>query len=132
MKILEKIRNFSELVVFEHTIFSMPFIFLAMVVASNGWFGWKLLALGAFAAISARNFAMGVNRLLDRDIDALNPRTQNRPSVDGRVTKVQMSIFIALNGIAFIYIAYLINSLAFKLSIQFNSSWPDTSAFKTI
>ena len=92
MSIKSKLKNFSELVMFEHTIFSLPFIFLAMVVSSKGWFGFKLLLLGAFAAVTARNFAMGVNRYLDRDIDALNPRTQNRPSVDGRVSSKEMLI----------------------------------------
>ncbi len=57
---------------FKHSIFSLPFIFIAMVVASNGWFGWRLLFLGLIEAVSARNFAMGVNRYLDRDIDKLN------------------------------------------------------------
>ncbi len=117
MSIKQKLKDFSELVVFEHTIFSFPFIFLAMVVAAKGWFGFKLLILGALAAISARNFAMGVNRYLDRDIDALNPRTKNRPSVDGRVSTSQMLIFIAINAAIFIIVAYFINDLAFKLSL---------------
>jgi 4-hydroxybenzoate polyprenyltransferase len=114
--------NFSELVMFKHSIFSLPFIFIAMLVASSlenktGWFGWRLLFLGAFAAITARNFAMGVNRYLDRDVDILNPRTKNRPSVDGRVSKMQMLIFIFVNALLFILIAYFINPLAFKLAI---------------
>ncbi len=113
----ERLKDFSELVMFQHTIFSLPFIFLAMVVSAKGWFGWKLLFLGALAAISARNFAMGVNRYLDRDIDALNPRTKNRPSVDGRVSSKEMLAFILINGLLFITVAYLINPLAFKLSI---------------
>jgi len=117
MSIKQKLKDFSELVVFEHTIFSFPFIFVAMVVAAKGWFGWKLLFLGALAAISARNFAMGVNRYLDRDVDALNPRTKNRPSVDGRVSTNAMLLFIAINATAFIVVAYFINSLAFKLSV---------------
>ncbi len=117
MNIKQKLKDFSELVVFEHTIFSFPFIFLAMVVAAKGWFGFKLLILGALAAISARNFAMGVNRYLDRDIDALNPRTKNRPSVDGRVSTTQMLIFITINAMLFIAVAYFINSLAFKLAV---------------
>jgi len=117
MSIKQKLKNFKELVMFEHTIFSMPFIFLAMVVAADGWFGFKLLLLGALAATAARNFAMGVNRYLDRDIDALNPRTKSRPSVDGRVSTNEMLIFIALNAIGFILVAFFINSLALKLSI---------------
>ncbi len=117
MSLKQKLKDFSELVVFEHTIFSFPFIFLAMVVAAKGWFGFKLLILGALAAISARNFAMGVNRYLDRDIDALNPRTKNRPSVDGRVSTTQMLVFIVINAAVFIIVAYFINDLAFKLSL---------------
>jgi len=101
---------------FQHSIFSLPFIFIAMLVAADGWFGWKLLFLGLLAAVSARNFAMGVNRYLDRDIDAINPRTKNRPSVDGRVSNRTMLIFIALNALIFVLVAYFINSLAVKLS----------------
>jgi len=112
-----KLANFSELVMFQHSIFSLPFIFIAMVVAKDGWFGWSLFFLGLVAAVSARNFAMGVNRYLDRDIDARNPRTKNRPSVDGRVSNSGMIIFILLNALIFIAIAFLINDLAFKLSI---------------
>jgi len=109
--------DFSELVMFQHSVFSLPFIFIAMVVAANGWFGWRLLFLGLVAAVSARNFAMGVNRYLDRDIDALNPRTAGRPSVDGRVSGMQMVGFIVINALVFIVTAYLINALAFGLSI---------------
>jgi 4-hydroxybenzoate polyprenyltransferase len=112
-----KLANLSELVMFQHSIFSLPFIFIAMLVASHGWFGWKLFFLGILAAISARNFAMGVNRYLDRDIDKLNPRTRNRPSVDGRVSSATILAFIIINAIIFISVAYFINDLALKLSI---------------
>jgi 4-hydroxybenzoate polyprenyltransferase len=115
--IVEKLSHFSELVMFQHSIFSLPFIFIAMVVAAEGWFGWELFLLGILAAVSARNFAMGVNRYLDRDIDALNPRTMNRPSVDGRVSSSSMIAFIILNALIFIGVAYFINSLALKLSL---------------
>ena len=114
---LKKLNDFSELVMFKHSVFSLPFIFIAMLVAANGWFGWKLLFLGTLAALSARNFAMGVNRYLDRDIDILNPRTKNRPSVDGRVNNVQMLGFIIVNALLFTGVAYFINTLALKLSI---------------
>ena len=116
-KIGEKIAHFSELVMFKHSIFSLPFIFIAMVVASDGWFGWRLFVLGVLASISARNFAMGVNRYLDRDIDKINPRTKNRPSVDGRVSNLNMVVFIIINATLFVGVAYIINDLAFKLSI---------------
>ncbi len=49
------VQKLSELVMFKHSIFSLPFIFIAMVVASDGWFGWRLLFLGLREAVSARN-----------------------------------------------------------------------------
>ncbi len=120
--IKEKLAHFSELVMFKHSVFSLPFIFIAMLVASfndsgSGWFGWKLFFLGILAAVSARNFAMGVNRYLDRDVDILNPRTKGRPSVDGRVSNAQMIGFIFINAFLFIVVAYFVNTLAFQLSL---------------
>ena len=121
-KIKKLLNDFNELVMFKHSIFSLPFIFIAMIVASvqiNGspWFGFKLLILGILAAITARNFAMGFNRYMDRDIDALNPRTENRPNVDGRVSPKAMLIFNIANALGFIAVAYFVNDLAFYLSI---------------
>ena len=102
---------------FEHSIFSLPFIFIAMVVAADGWFGFELLFLALFAALSARNFAMGINRYADRDIDAKNPRTKSRPNVDGRVSGSGILLFVAFNAFVFVAVAYMINSLAFVLSL---------------
>lgn len=116
-KIVKLINDFNELVMFKHSIFSLPFIFIAMVVAAQGWFGFELLLLGTLAALTARNFAMGFNRYLDRDIDALNPRTANRPSVDGRINPKQMLIFTIANALGFIAVAYFVNDLALYLSI---------------
>ena len=116
-KLIQKLNDFNELVMFKHSIFSLPFIFIAMVVAANGWFGFKLLILGISAALTARNFAMGFNRFMDRDIDALNPRTINRPNVDGRISASSMFIFVVLNALGFIAVAYFVNDLALYLSI---------------
>lgn len=116
-KIIQKAKDFNELVMFEHSIFSLPFIFIAMIVAADGWFGFWLFFMGILAAISARNFAMGVNRYADRDIDAKNPRTENRPNVDGRLDATTILIFILVNAFVFIGVAYMINSLALMLSV---------------
>ena len=116
-RVKEKLSHFSELVMFKHSVFSLPFIFIAMFVAAQGWFGWRLLLLGTLAAVTARNFDMGVNRYLDRDVDILNPRTKGRPSVDGRVSNTQMIGFIVINALLFIVVAYFVNTLAFQLSL---------------
>ncbi|WP_233707324.1 menaquinone biosynthesis prenyltransferase MqnP [Helicobacter cetorum] len=114
----------SELVALEHTIFSSMFLFMAMVVSSYQknqtlFFGIEILILCSLALLSARNFAMGFNRLVDRDIDKDNPRTKNRPSVDGRISVKSMVIFSFFNALLFVMVSYCINSLAFKLSLPF-------------
>ncbi len=134
-KLKKLFADFSELVMFKHSVFSLPFIFIAMLVASyldsgSGWFGWKLLFLGALAAVTARNFAMGVNRYLDRDVDILNPRTKGRPSVDGRVSNAQMLGFIIINALLFVVVAYFVNTLAFKLSLPILAVLGAYSLFK--
>ena len=111
------IKKYMDLVKFSHTIFSLPFILIAMIIGANGWFGFKLLVLGIIAAVSARNFAMAYNRFMDRDIDAKNPRTADRISVTGEMKTAEMVGFIILNAIIFIIDSYFINELAFKLSV---------------
>jgi len=116
-KIIKKLKDFNELVMFKHSIFSLPFIFIAMIVAADGWFGSWLFFMGILAAISARNFAMGVNRYADRDIDSHNPRTASRPNVDGRLDAMSILIFTLVNAFVFVAVAYMINPLALNLSI---------------
>ncbi|MFK5881606.1 MAG: menaquinone biosynthesis prenyltransferase MqnP [Sulfurospirillum sp.] len=119
---IKVLKDIGELIMFKHSVFSLPFIFISMIVYSsslNGtmWFGWRLLFLGLIAALSARNFAMSFNRWADKDIDKFNPRTASRPSVDGRIGKKNILIFIVTNAAVFIIVAYFINSLAFWLSV---------------
>jgi 4-hydroxybenzoate polyprenyltransferase len=116
-RLAKRLRDFNELVMFQHSVFSLPFIFIAMIVASNGWFGFKLLILGGLAAVSARNAAMGFNRYVDRTYDVMNPRTAGRPSVDGRLSSVSVAIFTAVNALVFVGVSYLINDLAFYVSV---------------
>ncbi|MFA6759449.1 MAG: menaquinone biosynthesis prenyltransferase MqnP [Sulfuricurvum sp.] len=128
--LLGKVRDFNELVMFEHSIFSLPFIFIAMVVAADGWFGFGLLFLGVIAAVSARNFAMGLNRFADRHIDAKNPRTASRPNADGRLDAGAIFIFVAINALVFVAVAYVINPLAFALSLPILAVLGSYSYFK--
>ena len=112
----KKLLDFNELVMMGHSIFSMPFIFIAMIVAANGWFGWKLLFLGALAAFTARNFAMAFNRYIDSEIDKQNERTQNRPSVDGRIAPKEVQLFMWVNALGFIITTLFVNMTAFILA----------------
>lgn len=83
---MKPVRDFLELIKFEHTIFALPFAYLGMLLAAGGWptlsqFLWITVAMAA-----ARTVAMGFNRIADRWIDARNPRTANRPLVTGAIS----------------------------------------------
>jgi len=84
-----RVRAFLDLVRFEHSVFALPFAFIASLTAMravNGHVHWAQLALVTIAMVGARTFAMAVNRIVDRQIDARNPRTQNRELVTGVVS----------------------------------------------
>ncbi len=75
---MSKLRVFLEAIKFEHTIFALPFAYLGMLLAAQGWptwhqFIWITVAMGA-----ARTMAMALNRVIDRELDAANPRTAAR------------------------------------------------------
>lgn len=130
-----KFKDILDLIVFKHSIFALPFLFTAMIVASkiandSAWFGFKALILGVICAISARNFAMASNRLMDEDIDLNNPRCKDRPNIDGRIGKKSVWIFIVANALIFVLCSYLINSLAFYLSFPVLFILAFYSAFK--
>lgn len=129
-RFLASLKNFNELVMFQHSIFSLPFIFIAMIVSADGWFGWYLLFMGALAAVTARNFAMGLNRYADRHIDIKNPRTAGRPSVDGRISATAILLFTLANAAGFVAVAYFINDLAFYLSVPILAVLGSYSYFK--
>ena len=82
---LTKVRNFLELIKFEHTLFALPFAYLGMVLAAQGWPSWKQFLWITVAMAAARTLAMGTNRITDRVLDAQNPRTEDRPLVSGRI-----------------------------------------------
>lgn len=135
ISIYNKLKELLELVVFKHSIFALPFLFASMISASkleNGtmWFGFKALILGIICALSARNFAMAFNRFLDEDIDKLNPRTQNRPNISGKIGRISVVVFIVLNALIFIIASYFINDLAFYLSFPVLFVLGVYSAFK--
>ncbi|GIF19929.1 4-hydroxybenzoate polyprenyltransferase [Actinoplanes tereljensis] len=84
-----KIGSFLRLVAIEHSVFALPFAYLsAFVVLDREGTGihWLDLLLITIAMVSGRTFAMAANRILDRKIDALNPRTKNRELVTGAVS----------------------------------------------
>ncbi len=83
---------------------------------TDGGLCWRLLGLVNACMVFARSAAMGFNRWLDRDIDAVNPRTQMREIPAGVIRPRAALIFVALNCVLFVFTTFFINRLCFYLS----------------
>nr|MDT0664374.1 UbiA family prenyltransferase [Micromonospora sp. DSM 115978] len=101
-----RVRAFLRLVVIEHSVFALPFAYVAALAAGfavSGSVHWRDLLLITIAMVAARTVAMAANRVIDREIDARNPRTANRELVTGAVsvrtavvgTVVALAVFLA-------------------------------------
>jgi 4-hydroxybenzoate polyprenyltransferase len=112
---MKSIKEFLEFIKFEHTIFALPFAYLGMVLAANGWPTWYQFIWITVAMASARTLAMGTNRLSDRWIDAKNPRTANRPLIKGTISVKTALIGTVISGLILAVAAYQLGSFAFKL-----------------
>jgi 4-hydroxybenzoate polyprenyltransferase len=110
---------FLRLVKVEHSIFALPFAYLAALTAMNragGHVHWLDLLLITIAMVGARTFAMAANRIIDRRIDAQNPRTATRELVTG-VVSVRTAWTGAAVALAVLVIAAaLLNPLCLALS----------------
>ena len=113
---LTTFKNYLELVKFAHTIFALPFALASMLVAARGVPDWRLFGWILLAMVSARTAAMGFNRIVDRDIDALNPRTRNRELPSGKVSLSGAWTLVVVSSLLFCFAAWKINLLALALS----------------
>lgn len=88
---LERLREYADLVKFEHTIFALPFALSAMLLATapHQWPSLATVIWILLAMVGGRTYAMGINRLIDARIDGQNPRTKNRSIPAGRVQPIE-------------------------------------------
>jgi len=106
---------YLNLIRFQHTLFALPFAYMGMLLAADGWPGWSTFAWITLAMAGARSFAMAVNRILDRQIDAANPRTADRELPRG-VLGVGDALLLALFGLlSFIVAGLALNPLTAAL-----------------
>jgi 4-hydroxybenzoate polyprenyltransferase len=95
-------RRFASLVRIEHTVFALPFAYAGAFLAVDGWPGWADMAWITVAMTGARTLAMALNRLLDAELDARNPRTAGRELPTGALTRVQVVALSAVAVVAFL------------------------------
>ncbi|MFI1966950.1 menaquinone biosynthesis prenyltransferase MqnP [Streptomyces pathocidini] len=112
-------RAFLRLVMIEHSVFALPFAYIASLTAmflDDGSIHWGQLLLVTVAMVGLRTFAMACNRIIDREIDARNPRTAGRELVTGAVS-VRSAWTGALVALAvFLGAAALLNPLCLALA----------------
>ena len=101
---------------FEHTLFALPFAFLGAVMAANGLPTWQQIVWITLAMVGARSAAMTFNRIVDRDIDAKNPRTANRELPSGKLSVEFAWIFLFVSIGIFLLAAWSLNWLTFVLA----------------
>jgi 4-hydroxybenzoate polyprenyltransferase len=114
-----KIKSFLRLVAIEHSVFALPFAYLSALVAmkvDGTGVHWIDLLLVTVAMVSGRTFAMAANRILDRRIDAQNPRTRNRELVTGAVSVRTAWTGAAVSLVVLFLAAGLLNPLCLALS----------------
>lgn len=100
---LARLRLLLELIRFSHTIFALPFALLSAVLAWRGQqVRWQELVGILLCMLFARSAAMAFNRLVDRNIDAQNPRTQSRHLPAGLISVRAVFFFTLLTSLAFI------------------------------
>jgi 4-hydroxybenzoate polyprenyltransferase len=116
MPFLRSLSTVLEMIKFEHTLFALPFAFLGMVLAAEGWPSWRTVLWIVVAMVGARSAAMGFNRLVDRKIDAANPRTATRALPSGLVTPRWVALFVVASAALLVFAAWKLNPLAFYLS----------------
>lgn len=114
--IFTRISVFLEMIKFSHTIFALPFALTGALLAAEGIPAWPKLFWIVMAMVGARTAAMGLNRLIDAEIDARNPRTATRAIPAGLLSKGTVSFFVALSVALLIYAAARLNPLCLKLS----------------
>jgi 4-hydroxybenzoate polyprenyltransferase len=102
---------------FEHTIFALPFAYLGMVLAANGLPTLQQFIWITVAMASARTLAMSLNRLIDRELDARNPRTMGRPLPRGAISPQAVGMISIVAFALFEIAAWQLNTLCLMLSI---------------
>jgi 4-hydroxybenzoate polyprenyltransferase len=113
---VKTLRHFLDAIKFEHTVFALPFAYIAMVLAAHGWPGMHVVVWVTLAMVGGRTLAMSVNRLADRFIDARNPRTAARHLPAGLLAPGQVAVAAGASAVLLFVSAWMLNPLCLALA----------------
>lgn len=116
IKVAQRMQFYLEMVRFSHTIFALPFALMSALVAAQGLPAWNITGWILVCMVGARTAAMTFNRIVDRHIDFLNPRTKDRHIPSGKVSLLEAVLLCVFCSGLFIWGAWKLNPLAFALS----------------
>jgi 4-hydroxybenzoate polyprenyltransferase len=111
-----RLKVYAGFVKLEHTIFSLPLIYAGALLGAGGWPSPRLLGLILLAAIGARVAAMGLNRLIDRELDRRNPRTRMRELPRGAMQTGEGWLVVAGGGLMYLASAAAIAPICLALA----------------
>ncbi len=111
-----KLRVYLEMVRFAHTVFALPFAFMGAVLAAGGMPRGRTLWWILVAMVGARSGAMGTNRIADRYLDSLNPRTRDRVLPRGRLALGEAVGFVVVSFGVFLLAAWMLNPVCLALA----------------
>lgn len=114
--LVKKAALYLRMIKFSHSVFALPFALTSSFIAAKGLPAANTLFWIIVAMVSARTAAMGLNRIIDRDIDKANPRTVNREIPSGIIKTWEGAVFVVLSTTVFLLAAYMLNPLCLKLS----------------
>ena len=114
---MRTLRRWLSLVKFSHSIFALPFALQGAWLASGGLPEGRVLGLVILCAVAARTAAMAFNRLMDRHLDAANPRTQARELPAGILSASSVLVLTLLSSAVFVFGAVLLGPLPAKLCL---------------
>ena len=101
---------------FEQSLFALPFAYIGMLLASDGLPGREPFLWVTLAMFGARNAGMAVNRVFDRNLDTMNPRTSDRHLPQGLLNTWELGALTGICLVLYFVAASQVNALAFALS----------------
>ncbi|HYF81593.1 MAG TPA: 4-hydroxybenzoate octaprenyltransferase [Clostridia bacterium] len=115
-KLVKKVHDYGTLVMFSHTVFSLSFALISMLLVSNGLPSPYTILWILVAFMGARTGANAINRVIDAEIDAKNPRTSTRQLPQGLIKKKEVVVFSLCCFIVMVIAAAMLNPLCLILS----------------
>jgi len=111
-----RLRIYASFVKLEHTVFSLPLIYAGALIAGRGAISVESAVLILLVAVGGRVVAMGLNRLIDADIDARNPRTNARELPRGAMQRWEAWLVVAAAGTVYLSAAAALAPMCLWLS----------------